>query len=94
MLWAAIAVALTSARNTRHDLQLPSSAISMRSASALVALLNSDFAFARLTITALSVWLASFFLWMLSSVRRNASRFSIKNVFLSLRVDLCVYVFQ
>ena len=46
-----------------------------------MALLNSDFAFARLMVTELSVWLASFFLWILSSVRRNASKFSIKNFF-------------
>ncbi len=54
-----------------------------------MALLNSDFAFARLTVIELSVWLASFFLWILSSVRRNASKFSIKNFFfLTLLADL------
>ena len=53
----------------------------MRLASALLALLNSDFAFAMFPITELSDWLASFFLWMLSSVRRNASKFSIQIFF-------------
>ena len=66
-----------------------------------MALLDSDFAFARLNVTELSVWLASFFLWILSSVRRNASKFSINFflnhtglslLFCSLALVLCIII--